>query len=76
MQFIIPINEAEAKEDGTKGSVTFDVVETNSQCARTNKRKLREYFIARGVKRTEVKKVMRVMFPDGDFGIPYANRVK
>lgn len=76
MQFIIPINEAEAREDGTQGTVTFDIVETNSQCARTNKRKLREYLLARGVKRTELKKVLKLLFPDGDFGIPYANRVK
>ena len=62
MKFIIPINEAEA-EDGTEGngSVTFHVVDTGSDFARTNRRKLREYFTEMGVHVKEMKKVFKAM---------------
>lgn len=56
MRFVIQINES---VDG--GSVTVHVVDTGSDCARTNRRKLREYFLAMGVKVTELKKVMKAM---------------
>lgn len=56
MKFYIQINEP---VDG--GSVTVHVVDTESNCARTNRRKLREYFLAMGVKVTELKKVMKAM---------------
>jgi len=56
MKFSFPINEA----DGN-GSVTVDVVETNSNCARTNKRKLKQYLTARGVPQKLHKKCLREM---------------
>jgi hypothetical protein len=57
MRFIIPINAPE----GEDGSVTADIVETNSIHPRTNRRKLTEYFKARGVHTTEMKKVFKAM---------------
>ncbi len=59
MIFMIPINEAEPTKDGELGSVTFDRVDTGSYCARTNKRKLKEYLLARGVPRTELKRTLK-----------------
>lgn len=61
MKFLVPINEA---EDGE--SQTVHVVETNSTSARVNKMKLREYFMAQGVPRTHVKRVMKAMGFWGD----------
>lgn len=62
MKFYVPINEAEpvTGEDGN-GSVTIHVVDTGSDVARTNKRKLREYFLEMGVKSSELKKVFKAM---------------
>lgn len=57
MRFIIAINESD-KENGN-GSVTFDAVETNSDVARTNKRKLKEYLLARGIEKKELKNVLK-----------------
>lgn len=57
MRFMIPINEP----DGENGSVTCDIVETGSISARTNKRKLREYFKARGVLSGDMKRVFKGM---------------
>jgi hypothetical protein len=56
MQFLIPINEP---EEG--GSQTVHVVTTQSDCARTNKKHLRNYFLKMGVKPTEMKKVFKEM---------------
>ena len=56
MKFYFPINESEQG-----GSVTVDVVNTESTCARTNKRKLREYLNARGVPEKEHKVVLKAM---------------
>lgn len=56
MQFIIPINEP---VDG--GSVTLHVITTNSTCARTNKRHLRNYFSQMGVRQFEMKRVFKAM---------------
>jgi hypothetical protein len=56
VRFIIPINEV---EEG--GSQTIHIVDTRSDCARTNKRKLREYFRAMGVREYELKKVFKSM---------------
>tara|TARA_R110002051_G_scaffold153324_1_gene225783 strand:+ start:335 stop:577 length:243 start_codon:yes stop_codon:yes gene_type:complete len=59
MIFMIPVNEAEPNADGEMGSVTFDRVDTGSFCARTNKRKLHDYLIARGVPRKNLKRTMK-----------------
>jgi len=62
MRFIIPLNEAEPKTGETgNGSVTFHHIETGSDVARTNKRKLRQYFLAMGVKANEMKRVFKAM---------------
>jgi hypothetical protein len=56
MRFIVPINEA------TEGqSQTCHVITTNSNCRRTNRRHLRDYFLAVGVPVTQIKKVMKAM---------------
>mgnify|MGYP003631781932 CR=1 FL=1 len=57
MRFLIPINEP----DPGNGSQTVDVVETGSNSPRTNRRKLTEYFRARGVKSNEMKRVFKAM---------------
>lgn len=56
MLFIININEALEGE-----SQTVHQVETYSNNPRTNKRKLREYFIAMGVRKWELKRVFTAM---------------
>lgn len=61
MRFIVPVNEAAEDE-----SQTIHVVDTGSTCARTNKRKLREYFEAVGVPSKRVKHVMKSMGFWGD----------
>ena len=61
MKFLVPINEAAEGE-----SQTVQIVETNSNCARTNKRKLRGYFKAVGVPSNRVKHVMKAMGFWGD----------
>lgn len=60
MQFIIPINSGKT-EDGTDESVTAQCVETYSNCARTNRRKLRQYFLAIGVPAYKIKAVFKAM---------------
>jgi len=67
MRFIIPINEAEPLTGETgNGSVTFHAIETDSDIARTNKRKLREYFKEMGVEASEMKSVFKAMGFTGD----------
>ena len=61
MRFIVPINDAAKGE-----SQTVQVVDTGSDCARTNKRKLRGYFKAVGVRSSRVKYVMKAMGFWGD----------
>lgn len=61
MRFLIPINEAEIGE-----SQTVHIVDTESNYARTNKRKLREYFAAVGVPTKRIKYVMKSMGFWGD----------
>ncbi len=62
MKFVIPINEEEAVVGETgNGSVTMHVVETGSDVARTNRRKLREYFTEMGVEASEMKAVFKAM---------------
>lgn len=56
MRFIIPINEVEGE-----GSQTLHIVDTGSDVARTNRKKLRQYFEAVGVPKNRVKHVMREM---------------
>lgn len=56
MKFFIAINEAQEGE-----SQTFDVIETGSDCARTNKRILKEYFLKVGVPQSRIKYVMKQM---------------
>ena len=56
MKFIININEALEGE-----SQTVHVVETFSNNPRTNKRKLREYFLEMGVREQELKRVFKAM---------------
>lgn len=54
MIFIVPINEAQPGE-----SQTCDIVDTESDCPRTNKRKLKDYFMAQGVPKGHLKRVMK-----------------
>lgn len=61
MRFIIPINEVE-----DNGSQTCHVIETNSSCKKTNRRKLREYFLVQGVPLSHLKRVMKAMGFVGD----------
>lgn len=61
MRFIIEINEAKEGE-----SQTVHVVETNSSCKKTNRRKLREYFLVQGVPLSHLKRVMKAMGFVGD----------
>jgi hypothetical protein len=61
MKFYIPINEA---EEG--GSVTMHCVDTESNSPRTNKRKLREYFLYMGVAPKHIKSTMKMMGFVGD----------
>ena len=56
MKFMIPINE---RENG--GSQTVHIVETDSDVARTNKKKLREYFVAAGYPPELFKRFMKEM---------------
>lgn len=56
MKFHVPIN---VPVDG--GSQTIHIVDTGSNCASTNKRKLKEYFIEMGVPRKHLKRVMKAM---------------
>lgn len=56
MKFYVPINEAEVGE-----SQTVHVIDTGSNCARTNRRYLREYFLKMGVPVQHVKRVMKQM---------------
>ena len=77
MKFIIAINEAEEKDDGTKGTVTFDHVETDSFCKRTNKRKLHAYLGARGVPKKYIKSTMKALgFVDSELGMTASEREK
>lgn len=65
MRFIIPINDA---QDGE--SVTCDVLNTGTNCARTNRKYLRSYFLQRGVPVTQLKRVMKAMgFTSGRIGV-------
>lgn len=61
MKFYIPINDAQEGE-----SQTVHVVNTESDDARTNKRKLREYFLEMGVPANNLKRVMKAMGFWGD----------
>lgn len=56
MKFIIPINEP--KEGETQ---TIQIVDTGSSCARSNKRKLKAYFLYMGVPKNNLKRVMKAM---------------
>jgi hypothetical protein len=58
MKFVVARNEKEG-ENGGEGSVTFDHIETNSDCPRTNKRKLKEYLSAMGVEEKQHKRVLK-----------------
>ena len=61
MRFIVPIN------DPAKGeSQTLHSVETHSDCPKTNKRKMKEYFVAQGVPEQHTKRVMKAMGFWGD----------
>ena len=60
MKFFIAVNESITAGEAN-GSVTFDVVDTGSDVARTNKRLLRAYFKARGVLAAEMKSVFKAM---------------
>lgn len=57
MRFIIAVNSGDEEGEST----TLNVVDTESDCRRTNKRKLREYFKVMGVKPFEMKMVFRAM---------------
>lgn len=60
MKFLIPINTGKT-EDGQDESVTIHSVETYSNNARTNRRRLRQYFTRMGVKPNEMKRVFKEM---------------
>lgn len=77
MKFVIAVNEAEEKPDGTKGTVTFDHVETNSFCRRTNRKKLHQYLTARGVPKNELKRTMKLLgFDNAALGITPEERAQ
>ena len=59
MKFIVAVNETEELPDGTKGSVTFDHIETGTTCRRTNRKHLHAYLLARGVPKQYVKQTMK-----------------
>ncbi len=59
MKFIVAVNETEELPDGTKGSVTFDHIETGTTCRRTNRKHLHAYLMARGVPKRYVKQTMK-----------------
>jgi|TARA_R110000796_G_scaffold3074_1_gene11824 hypothetical protein len=59
MKFIVAVNETEELPDGTKGSVTFDHIETGTTCRRTNRKHLHAYLMARGVPKQYVKQTMK-----------------
>jgi hypothetical protein len=70
MKFIVAVNESEELPDGTQGTVTFDHIETNSVCRRTNRRKLHAYLKARGVPAKYVKRTMKELgFDNAALGI-------
>jgi hypothetical protein len=69
MKFFVTINEAVAG-----GSVTVHCVDTESDCPRTNKRKLREYFSAMGVAKKDLKGCMKKMGFVGDALKPGARK--
>lgn len=56
MRFIIPVNVPEEN-----GSQTMYVVDTESNCRRTNRRKLREVLSACGIPNQQLKHVMKKM---------------
>lgn len=57
MKFIVAVNASD-KENGN-GSQTFDIVDTESDMARTNKKKLKEYLSARGIEKKHQKGVLK-----------------
>ena len=59
MKFIVAVNETEELPDGTKGSVTFDHIETGTTCRRTNRKHIHAYLMARGVPKQYVKQTMK-----------------
>jgi hypothetical protein len=54
MRFLVPVNDA---ADGE--SQTIHIIETQSSCARTNKRYLKEYLTKMGVREPEHKRVLK-----------------
>mgnify|MGYP003637131568 CR=1 FL=1 len=56
MRFIVPVNEVI-----NNGSQTVHIIDTESDCARTNKRKLKAYFREMGVQSSDMKPVMKAM---------------
>jgi len=58
MQFYIPMNDKD--EEGCT-SVTYQVLDTGSDCPRTNKKQLMQYLRMWGVREFELKKVMKAL---------------
>jgi len=68
MRFLVPVNVAEEGE-----SQTVHIIETDSNCHRTNKKKLRSYFKAVGVPANDIKRVMKLM---GFWGVTLGRKDK
>jgi len=60
VRFHFDVNEAEVDEDGNSGSVTRHIV-YGTQCARSNKRRIRAFLKAYGVPVYLIKSVMKEM---------------
>jgi hypothetical protein len=68
MIFVIPLKEDE------EGNVACNVVDTGSDCARTNRRKLREYAMAAGVNKKDIKRFFKMMgFNKDTLGVKRGN---
>ena len=55
MLFVIPVAE------NAEGITKCHTIETNSDCARTNRKYLREYALKMGVKKYEIKRFFKMM---------------
>jgi hypothetical protein len=67
MRFIIPLESSIDPETGQE-YVHNHVIETESDCAKTNKRKLKEYLTAQAVPEQHHKRVLKELGFWGRFG--------
>ncbi len=68
MRFIIPLSSSFHPETGQE-FVHNHVIETESDCARTNKRLLKQYLTAQSIPVTHHKRVLKEMGFWGRFGL-------